>query len=86
MAGFFVLATLPLGVTLAQELAPGGRAMVSSLMMGLAYGLGGAVAPVVGKLADVYSVGDVLWVLSFLPLATIPLILLFPRVNRQAAA
>jgi FSR family fosmidomycin resistance protein-like MFS transporter len=41
MAGFFVLATLPLGVTLAQELAPGGRSMVSSLMMGLAYGLGG---------------------------------------------
>jgi FSR family fosmidomycin resistance protein-like MFS transporter len=45
MAGFFVLATLPLGVTLAQELAPGGRSMVSSLMMGLAYGLGGAMAP-----------------------------------------
>ena len=31
---------------LAQELAPGGRSMVSSLMMGLAYGLGGAVAEV----------------------------------------
>ena len=28
VAGFFVLATMPLGVTLAQELAPGGRSMV----------------------------------------------------------
>jgi FSR family fosmidomycin resistance protein-like MFS transporter len=81
VAGFFVLATLPLGVTLAQDLAPGGRSMVSSLMMGLAYGLGGAVAPVVGRLADLYSVSTVLWAVSFVPLVTIPLILLFPRAD-----
>lgn len=86
VAGFFVLATLPLGVTLAQELAPGGRSMVSSLMMGLAYGLGGAVAPVVGKLADLYSVSTVLWAVSFIPLVTLPLILLFPRVDQKTAA
>ena len=79
VAGFFVLATLPLGVTLAQELAPGGRSMVSSLMMGLAYGLGGAVAPLVGKLADIYSIDSTLWAVSFVPLATIPLIWMFPR-------
>ncbi len=77
-AGFFVLATLPLGVTLAQELAPGGRSMVSSLMMGLAYGLGGAVAPLVGMLADRYSVDTVLWSLAFLPLLALPLILMIP--------
>lgn len=77
-AGFFVLATMPLGVTLAQELAPGGRSMVSSLMMGLAYGLGGAVAPLVGKLADIYSVANVLWGVAFIPLITVPLILMFP--------
>jgi FSR family fosmidomycin resistance protein-like MFS transporter len=79
MAGFFVLATLPLGVTLAQELAPGGRSMVSSLMMGLAYGLGGAMAPLIGRLADCYSVAAVLGGLAYVPLATIPLILWFPR-------
>ena len=78
LAGFFTLATLPLGVVLAQELAPGGRSMVSSLMMGLAYGLGGAMAPLVGRLADLYTVSTVLWATAFLPLATIPLILLFP--------
>jgi len=79
VAGFFVLATLPLGVVLAQELAPGGRSMVSSLMMGLAYGLGGAVAPLIGKLADIYSVAGVLWGVAFLPVLTIPLILMFPK-------
>jgi FSR family fosmidomycin resistance protein-like MFS transporter len=79
VAGFFVLATLPLGVTLAQELAPGGRSMVSSLMMGLAYGLGGAMAPLVGELADRYSVATVLWTVAFIPLVALPLILMFPR-------
>jgi FSR family fosmidomycin resistance protein-like MFS transporter len=82
-AGFFVLATLPLGVTMAQELAPGGRSMVSSLMMGLAFGLGGAMAPLVGKLADIYSVSTVLWGLAFIPLLTLPLIILFPKQQRQ---
>jgi FSR family fosmidomycin resistance protein-like MFS transporter len=85
VAGFFVLATMPLGVTLAQELAPGGRSMVSSLMMGLAYGLGGAMAPVVGKLADLYSIATVLWAVAFIPLVTIPLILFFPKGSRMAA-
>jgi len=85
VAGFFVLATMPLGVTLAQELAPGGRSMVSSLMMGLAYGLGGAMAPVVGKLADLYSIATVLWTVAFIPLVTIPLILFFPKGSRMAA-
>ncbi len=83
VAGFFVFASLPLGVTLAQELAPGGRSMVSSLMMGLAYGLGGAVAPVVGKLADIYSIPTVLWAVAFIPILTIPLILRFPRGRRS---
>jgi len=86
MAGFFTLATLPLGVTLAQELAPGGRSMVSSLMMGLAYGLGGAMAPLVGRLADLYSVSSVLGTLAFAPLITIPLILLFPRQGADRKA
>lgn len=84
LAGFMVLATLPLGVTLAQELAPGGRSMVSSLMMGLAYGLGGALAPLIGKLADLYSVAGVLKAVSFTPLAAIPLILMFPREGRRS--
>jgi MFS transporter, FSR family, fosmidomycin resistance protein len=85
VAGFFVLATMPLGVTLAQELAPGGRSMVSSLMMGLAYGLGGAMAPIVGKLADLYSVATVLWAVAFIPLMTIPLILFFPKGRPDTA-
>lgn len=83
VAGFFTLATLPLGVTLAQELAPGGRSMVSSLMMGLAYGLGGALSPVVGRLADLYSIETVLWTVALIPIGTLPLIIMFPKADQR---
>jgi len=81
MAGAFVLATLPLGVAMAQILAPKGRSMVASLMMGFAFGLGGAISPLVGKLADMYSIHSVLMGVSFLPLLSLPLIFTFPRVR-----
>jgi len=80
-AGCFVLATMPLGVAMAQMLAPKGRAMVSSLMMGLAYGLGGALSPLVGKLADLYSIERVLFAVAFIPLVTLVPIFYFPRVR-----
>lgn len=79
LAGIFVLATMPLGVALAQKLAPKGRSMVASLMMGFAFGLGGIVSPLVGKLADLYSIQSTLMVISMMPLLTLPLILGFPR-------
>jgi FSR family fosmidomycin resistance protein-like MFS transporter len=74
LAGFFILATLPLGVTMAQELAPRGRSMVSSLMMGLAFGTGGLMAPLTGMAADFFSIRSVLYVLTALPLVTVALI------------
>jgi FSR family fosmidomycin resistance protein-like MFS transporter len=78
-AGFFVLATLPLGVAMAQELAPKGRSMVSSLMMGLAFGTGGMLTPLTGKLADVFSIRPVLACLALLPLLTTGLITFLPE-------
>jgi FSR family fosmidomycin resistance protein-like MFS transporter len=81
IAGAMILATMPLGVAMAQILAPKGRSMVASLMMGLAFGVGGVVSPVVGKLADIYSIHSVLVGVSFLPLLALPLIAFFPRVR-----
>ncbi len=82
LAGFFILATLPLGVALAQELAPKGRSMVSSLMMGLALGGGGMLAPVTGKLAELYSIHTTLSGVAMLPLLTLPIIGLITK-NRS---
>ena len=80
-AGFFSMATLPLGVAMAQELAPKGRSMVSSLMMGLAFGIGGIMMPLTGKLADIFSIQGILLVLAIIPCLTISLIALLPEIN-----
>ena len=84
IGGFFALATMPLGVLMAQSLAPKGRSMVSSLMMGLAYGLGGLASPIVGKLADMYSIETVLFWVAFIPLLTLIPIAKFPRLGKEA--
>lgn len=81
LAGSFVLAPLPLGVTMAQTLAPKGRSMVASLMMGFAYGFGGIITPVVGKLADTYTIRPVLSLIACIPLLTIPIIAFFPKTR-----
>jgi MFS transporter, FSR family, fosmidomycin resistance protein len=80
VAGFFVLASLPLGVVMAQKLVPRSRAMVSSLMMGLAYGLGGALSPLIGGLADIYGIETVLLGTTVIPLISLVFIARFPRV------
>jgi FSR family fosmidomycin resistance protein-like MFS transporter len=82
LAGFFVLATLPIGVVMAQKLAPRGKSMVASLMMGFAYGLGGALTPITGRLADMYSIPTVLFFVSFVPLVTVALIFFLPKTRR----
>jgi FSR family fosmidomycin resistance protein-like MFS transporter len=82
LSGFFVLATLPIGVVMAQKLAPKGRSMVASLMMGFAYGLGGALT---GKLSDIYSIPTVLFYVSFVPLAKIVLIYFLPDTRKKVS-
>jgi FSR family fosmidomycin resistance protein-like MFS transporter len=68
---------------MAQALAPKGRSMVASLMMGLAFGLGGLVSPLVGRLADIYTVEAVLTALALVPLLTLVLIHFFPAVRNS---
>ncbi len=52
----------------AQELMPGKVGMVSGLFFGLAFGMGGIGAAVLGRLADAYSIEYVYRLCSFLPL------------------
>ena len=79
ITGSFALATLPLGVALAQKLAPKGKSMASSLMMGFAIGTGGVMTPITGKLADMFSIAPVLNVIAILPVLTMALIYLLPK-------
>jgi FSR family fosmidomycin resistance protein-like MFS transporter len=83
LTGFFLMATLPLGVALVQKLAPRGKSMGSSLMTGLAFGVGGLLTPLTGLLADLYSIRTVLGILVVIPLVTIILIWLMPFESRD---
>jgi FSR family fosmidomycin resistance protein-like MFS transporter len=58
--------------------------MVSSLMMGLALGVGGVLSPVIGSLADRYSLPVVLAWLPLVPLLTALLCMRLPE-NVQPA-
>jgi len=78
-AGFFALATLPLCVLMAQEMAPRGKSMVSSLMMGLAFGTGGMLTPLTGMMADLFAIRPVLTAVALVPLLTVGLIPLLPE-------
>ena len=79
LAGGFAFATQALGIVMAQKLAPRGKSMVSSLMMGLAMGIGGMLIPVVGSLADHFSLRAVLTGLAVIPVLCIGLVFFFPE-------
>jgi FSR family fosmidomycin resistance protein-like MFS transporter len=79
--GFFSMATLPLGLAMALELAPKGKSIIASLMMGLAFGTGGMIIPLAGKLADIFSIRSVLFFLAMIPFLSNGMIFLLPTKN-----
>jgi FSR family fosmidomycin resistance protein-like MFS transporter len=92
--GWTIAATVPIGMLLAsafpaivvyaQELLPGQVGTVSGLMFGLAFGLGGLGAALLGQLADATSIGLVFLVCSFLPVLGFFAVLL-PEVRAGGA-
>jgi FSR family fosmidomycin resistance protein-like MFS transporter len=86
LAGFFLFACIPLGLVMAQKLAPRGKSMVSSLMMGLAMGLGGMMTPIVGSLADLFSIRTVLLGVAVISLLCLGFVYFFPedRLREQS--
>ena len=85
-AGGFNMASLPLGVVMAQKIAPKGRSMVASLMMGLAFGIGGVLSPIVGKLGDIFSIHSVLLIIVCIPLISLIPIFFIPEVGNHTKA
>ena len=66
--GLILASAFPAIVVYAQELVPGKIGMISGLFFGLAFGMGGIGAAVLGRLADVMSIMTVYQVCAFLPL------------------
>jgi FSR family fosmidomycin resistance protein-like MFS transporter len=66
----------------AQELVPGKVGMIAGLFFGLAFGMGGIGAAVLGKLADHTSISYVFRLCAFLPLLGL-LTWLLPDVEKR---
>ena len=66
--GLLLASAFPAIVVYAQELFPGKVGMVSGLFFGLAFGMAGIGAAVLGRLADLHGIAFVYQLCSFLPL------------------
>jgi FSR family fosmidomycin resistance protein-like MFS transporter len=82
MTGFLLLATLFPALALAQKVAPAGRSLVSSIVMGLALGIAGILMPLTGKVADAVGIRTVLNVVALFPLAAVLLIRYLPEPGK----
>lgn len=76
-AGLFALSATPVGVVAAQECLPGRTGLVSGLVMGLAWGMGGLALTPIGWLADMFGLINVMTYVSILPLVGAGLMTLY---------
>lgn len=81
--GFLLASAFPAMVVYAQELLPGKVGTVSGLFFGLAFGLAGIGAAVLGQLADSHGIATVYRLCSFLPLLGL-LAVFLPDLGREA--
>ncbi len=76
-AGLFALSATPVGVVAAQECLPGRTGLVSGLVMGLAWGVGGLALTPIGWLADRFGIIAIMSYVSVLPLIAAALMLFY---------
>lgn len=83
LVGFFVLATLFPALALAQQVAPKGRSLVSSIIMGLTLGISGILMPMTGRLADIFGMQPVLSCIALIPLTALLLVRFLPEPHEK---
>src|SRR5690606_31500380 len=65
--GFLMASSFPAIVVMAQELVPGRVGMIAGIFFGIAFGVGGIAAALLGVLADSHGLDTVHTVCAFLP-------------------
>ncbi|HET6725015.1 MAG TPA: MFS transporter [Gammaproteobacteria bacterium] len=84
--GLILSSAFPAIIVYAQELVPTRIGMISGLFYGLAFGMGGIGAAVLGHVADLYGIGFVYQLCAYLPLLGIFAVLLPNlRMSRETA-
>jgi MFS transporter, FSR family, fosmidomycin resistance protein len=78
--GFFTIASFSVTVVLGQAYLPNHVGLASGVTLGLAIGLGGVSATVLGTVADAWGLNAVLWTMAVLPIPAILLAVSLPAI------
>ena len=84
LIGLIMSSAFPAILVFAQELVPGRVGLIAGVFFGLAFGMGGIAAAVLGLVADARGIEYVYQICAFLPALGI-LTLFLPRLNRELA-
>jgi FSR family fosmidomycin resistance protein-like MFS transporter len=84
LVGFVIVGTFAVTVVLGHEYLPGRLGTASGITLGAAIGVGGALAPILGAVADAHGIETTMWTIAALPL--LGLVLAFTLPGRSAAA
>jgi FSR family fosmidomycin resistance protein-like MFS transporter len=80
LIGFVTIANFSVTVILGQAFLPSRLGLASGVMLGLAIGIGGVAAALLGVLADSEGITAVLWAIAAMPVPALLLALTLPRV------
>ena len=83
VSGFFLWGTTPVIIVAAQEIAPESRTLVTSIMMGVGWGVGAVLVTVTGLLGDTVGLEKALQWILILPLVGVALIALGVKDRRE---
>jgi MFS transporter, FSR family, fosmidomycin resistance protein len=85
LVGFVIIGTFAVTVVLGHEYLPGRLGTASGITLGAAIGVGGALAPVLGAVADAYGIEAAMWTIACLPMLGLLLALTLPGRARVGA-
>ena len=81
-----IIASFSVTVVLGQQYLPNRPGLASGVTLGLAIGMGGLVATILGVVADSHGLETVLWIIACLPVPAALLSFLLPREADRLAA
>lgn len=82
--GATTIATFATTVVIGQRLLPGHLGVASGVTLGLAIGMGGVIAAVLGAVADAHGLKTVIWIVAVLPLPALAFASSLPRTAERA--
>jgi FSR family fosmidomycin resistance protein-like MFS transporter len=86
LVGFVIIATFSITVVMSQEYLPNRLGLASGVSLGLAIGVGGVAAALMGLVADAYGLRTVMWLIVALAVPMVVLARTLPvtRAERRA--